>query len=97
MEITDIRIRRIDKEGKMKAVVSVTFDNQFVIHDIKVIESQNGLFIAMPSRKTPTGEFRDIAHPINSDARALIQDAILEKYNSTVFDEEQSEEDLGLE
>ncbi len=83
MEITDIRVRRIDTEGKMKAVVSVTFDNEFVIHDIKVIESQNGLFIAMPSRKTPDGEFRDIAHPINSEARSAIQKAILDKYHST--------------
>ncbi len=82
MEITDIRIRKIDAEGKMKAVVSVTFDNEFVVHDIKVIESQNGFFIAMPSRKTPDGEFKDIAHPINSDARAKIQTAVLEKYHS---------------
>ena len=84
MEITDIRIRRIDGEGKMKAVASVTFDNQFVVHDIKVIESQNGLFIAMPSRKTPNGEFKDIAHPINSDSRDKIQTAVLEKYETTV-------------
>lgn len=83
MEITDIRIRRIEAEGKMKAVVSVTFDNEFVVHDIKIIESQNGLFIAMPSRKTPDGEFKDIAHPINSAAREKLQSAILEKYEST--------------
>ncbi len=83
MEITDIRIRKIEAEGKMKAVASVTFDNEFVIHDIKVIESQNGLFIAMPSRKTPDGEFKDIAHPINAVAREKIQNAILEKYEST--------------
>lgn len=69
MEITDIRVRKIDNEGKMKAVVSVTFDDSFVIHDIKVIESQNGLFIAMPSRKTPSGEFRDIAHPVFRNQR----------------------------
>ncbi|MDQ2086518.1 septation regulator SpoVG [Herbivorax sp. ANBcel31] len=80
MEITDVRIRKIDSEGKMKAVVSVTFDNEFVVHDIKVIESQNGLFIAMPSRKAPDGEFRDIAHPINAETRAKIQTAILDKY-----------------
>jgi len=80
MEITDIRVRKIDSEGKMKAVVSVTFDNEFVVHDIKVIESQNGLFIAMPSRKTPEGEFRDIAHPINATTREKLQKAILEKY-----------------
>ena len=83
MEITDIRLRKIDSEGKMKAVVSVTFDNEFVVHDIKVIESQNGLFIAMPSRKTPNGEFRDIAHPINAGTREKIQKAILEKYESS--------------
>nr|WP_054749764.1 septation regulator SpoVG [Ruminiclostridium josui] len=73
MEITDIRIRKIETEGKMKAVVSVTFNNEFVVHDIKVIESQSGLFIAMPSRKTPDGEFRDIAHPINAAAREKLQ------------------------
>jgi stage V sporulation protein G len=82
MEITDIRIRKIESEGKMKAVVSVTFDNEFVVHDIKVIESQTGLFIAMPSRKTPSGEFKDIAHPINSEMRDKIQKIILEKYES---------------
>ncbi len=82
MEITDVRIRKIDSEGKMKAVVSVTFDNEFVVHDIKVIESQNGLFIAMPSRKTPDGEFRDIAHPINTAAREKLQAIILESYQN---------------
>jgi stage V sporulation protein G len=82
MEITDIRIRKIDSSGKMKAVVSVTFDNEFVVHDIKVIESQNGMFIAMPSRKTPDGEFKDIAHPINSEAREKIQKTVLNKYDS---------------
>ncbi|MCX7749077.1 MAG: septation regulator SpoVG [Clostridia bacterium] len=87
MEITDVRIRRIDAEGKMKAVVSVTFDNEFVVHDIKIIESQNGLFIAMPSRKTPDGEFRDIAHPINATAREKIQKAIIEKFESTNVEE----------
>ncbi len=80
MEITDVRIRKIESEGKMKAVVSVTFDNEFVVHDIKVIESQNGLFIAMPSRKTPDGDFRDIAHPINAVTREKIQNSILGKY-----------------
>ena len=83
MEITDIRIRKLDTEGKMKAVVSVTFDNEFVVHDIKIIESQNGLFIAMPSRKTPDGEFRDIAHPINSPAREKLQTAILTSYENS--------------
>ncbi|NLV36701.1 MAG: septation regulator SpoVG [Clostridiaceae bacterium] len=88
MEITDVRIRKIDVEGKMKAVVSVTFDNEFVVHDIKVIESQNGMFIAMPSRKTPDGEFKDIAHPINAATRDKIQTAILDKYVSTTTTEE---------
>jgi stage V sporulation protein G len=87
MDITDVRIRRIDVEGKMKAVVSVTFDNEFVVHDIKVIESQSGMFIAMPSRKTPDGEFKDIAHPINAETREKIQKAILEKYLSTATEE----------
>ncbi|MHB8061530.1 MAG: septation regulator SpoVG [Ruminiclostridium sp.] len=82
MEITDIRIRKIDTEGKMKAVVSVTFDNEFVVHDIKIIESQNGLFMAMPSRKTPDGEFRDIAHPINAQVREKLQSAILANYEN---------------
>ena len=80
MNITDVRIRKIAAEGKMKAIVSVTFENQFVVHDIKVIEGQNGLFIAMPSRKTPDGEFKDIAHPINTETREQIQKAILNEY-----------------
>ena len=78
MQITDVRIRKIATDGKMKAIVSVTFDNEFVVHDIKIIEGQNGLFIAMPSRKTPDGEFKDIAHPINTDTREKIQSSILE-------------------
>ena len=82
MQITDVRVRRIEKEGKMKAIVSITLDNEFVIHDIKVIESQNGLFIAMPSRKTPNGEFKDIAHPINAETREKIQTAILEAFDA---------------
>ena len=80
MEITDVRVRKVNKEGKMKAVVSVTFDNEFVVHDIKVIERDQDLFIAMPSRKTADGEFRDIAHPINAETRQKIQKQILEKY-----------------
>ena len=82
MQITDIRLRKVNTENRMKAVASVTFDNEFVIHDIKVIESQNGLFIAMPSRKTPNGEFKDIAHPINAETREKIQKAILEAYEA---------------
>ncbi|MDI6604758.1 septation regulator SpoVG [Aceticella autotrophica] len=93
MEITDVRVRKINEEGKMRAVVSVTFDNEFVVHDIKVIEGQNGLFIAMPSRKTLEGEFKDIAHPINSETRAKIQNAILTEFEKVKEqDEPQSKE-----
>ena len=84
MTITDVRIRKIATEGKMKAIVSVTFDNEFVVHDIKVIEGQNGLFIAMPSRKTPEGEFKDIAHPINTDTREKLQSSILAAYEEAM-------------
>ena len=87
MTITDVRIRKIAAEGKMKAIVSIIFDNEFVVHDIKVIEGQNGLFIAMPSRKTPDGEFKDIAHPINTDTREKIQLAILKAYEAAVEEE----------
>ncbi len=80
MQITDVRVRKVSKDGKMKAVVSITLDNEFVVHDIKVIEGEKGLFIAMPSRKAGDGEYRDIAHPINSDTRDKIQNIILEKY-----------------
>lgn len=80
MQITDVRVRKVSKEGKMKAVVSITFDDEFVIHDIKVIEGEKGLFIAMPSRKASDGEYRDIAHPINSGMRTKIQDLILSEY-----------------
>lgn len=84
MTITDVRVRKIAKDGKMKAVVSVTFDNEFVVHDIKVIEGEKGLFIAMPSRKTADGEYRDIAHPINSDTRQQMQDMILDEYEKAI-------------
>ena len=87
MNITDVRVRKVAKEGKMKAVVSITIDEEFVVHDIKVIEGQNGLFIAMPSRKTPDGEFKDIAHPINTETRERIQGAILEAYEKAVSEE----------
>jgi stage V sporulation protein G len=80
LEITDIRIKRVSSESKMKAVVSVTFDNAFVVHDIKLIEGQDKLFTAMPSRRTPEGEYKDIAHPINSEMRNLLEQAILAKY-----------------
>ena len=88
MQITDVRIRKVEKEGKMKAVVSITIDDEFVVHDIKIIEGEKGLFIAMPSRKAADGEYRDIAHPINSDTRDRIQKLILEKYQETMAVEE---------
>ena len=80
MHITDIRVRKIEKEGKMKAVVSITIDDEFVVHDIKVIEGEKGMFIAMPSRKATDGEYKDIAHPIKSSTRESLQEMILEKY-----------------
>ncbi|MFA5577701.1 MAG: septation regulator SpoVG [Tissierellaceae bacterium] len=87
MKITDVRLRKISDEGKMKAIVSVTFDDEFVVHDIKIIEGQNGLFVAMPSRKMADGEFRDIAHPINAETRQKIQDAIFEEYEKSLATE----------
>lgn len=87
MQVTDIRVRGVEKEGKMKAVVSITIDNEFVVHDIKVIEGEKGMFIAMPSRKATDGEYRDIAHPINSETRARLQSIILEKYEQAVAEE----------
>lgn len=84
MQITDVRIRKVEKEGKMRAVVSITIDEEFVVHDIKVIEGEKGLFIAMPSRKAADGEYRDIAHPINSQTRERIQQIILEKYQAEI-------------
>ncbi len=80
MEITDVRLRRMATDGKMKAVASVTLDGEFVIHDVKVVEGLKGLFVAMPSRKTPDGEFRDVAHPITQQARERIQKAVLEVF-----------------
>ena len=90
MNITDVRVRKVAKEGKMKAVVSITIDDEFVVHDIKVIEGEKGLFIAMPSRKATDGEYRDIAHPINSAARDRIQTIILDKFQE-VMDAEPEE------
>lgn len=87
MQITDVRVRKVTKEGKLKAVVSITMDDEFVVHDIKVIEGEKGLFIAMPSKRTSDGEYRDIAHPINSGTREKIQKLILEKYE-TALDED---------
>ena len=91
MQITDVRVRKVTKEGKMKAVVSITLDNEFVVHDIKVIEGEKGLFIAMPSRKAADGEYRDIAHPINSDTRERIQSVILQKYEIAALESEEEE------
>jgi stage V sporulation protein G len=84
MKITDVRVRKVNDEGKMKAVVSVTFDDEFVVHDIKIIEGQNGLFIAMPSRKMGEGDFRDIAHPLVSETRNKIKDAIFAEYEKVL-------------
>lgn len=86
MQITDVRVRKVAKEGKMKAVVSITIDDEFVVHDIKVIEGEKGLFIAMPSRKASDGEYRDIAHPINSETRESIQKIILDKYEAILME-----------
>ncbi len=80
VKVTDVRIRRFNQEGKMRAIVSVTLNDQFVVHDVRVIEGNNGYFVAMPSKRTPNGEFKDIAHPINTDARQEIQQAILDAY-----------------
>ena len=88
MQITDIRVRKVSSDSKMKAIVSVTFDGEFVVHDIKVIEGDKGLFIAMPSRKIVNGEFKDIAHPINSETREMLQNVILEAYEKATKEEE---------
>lgn len=86
MNITDVRVRKITKEGKMKAIVSITFEDEFVVHDIKVIEGEKGLFIAMPSKKAADGEYKDIAHPIKSDTRDMIQKRILEAYQEAMLE-----------
>jgi stage V sporulation protein G len=92
MEVTDVRLRRVNTEGRMKAIASITLDNEFVVHDIRVIDGNNGLFVAMPSKRTPDGEFRDIAHPINSATRGKIQEAILAEYHRLGKLEEELEE-----
>lgn len=102
MKITDVRVRKIYPTGKMRGIVSVTFDDVFVVHDIKVIEGQNGFFIAMPSRKTPDGEFKDICHPIRSEMRRILQESVLSAYDDAVAAEEAAEaaedtdDDFGL-
>ena len=90
MNITDVRVRKVAKEGKMKAVVSITIDEEFVVHDIKVIEGEKGLFIAMPSKKATDGEYRDIAHPINSSTRENLQRVILESYEKALEEPEEA-------
>ena len=92
MNITDVRIRRINSDGKMKAVASITFDDEFVVHDIKIIDGQNGPFIAMPSRKVAEGDFRDIAHPLTSETRGRIKDAIFAEYEKVLAEGEASPE-----
>jgi stage V sporulation protein G len=89
MDITDVRIRKVTGEGKLKAYVTVTFENAFVIHNVKVIEGENGVFIAMPSRKTKNGEYKDVAHPINSEFRAQMQERILKEYDQAEDDPEE--------
>lgn len=90
MQITDIRMRMVTAEGRMKAIASITLDNEFVVHDIKVIEGDNGFFIAMPSRKSPDGEYRDIAHPINSEMRFRMQEAVLDEYTRLAAAQEET-------
>lgn len=82
MRVTDVRIRKMNHDGKMKAIVSITLEEQFVVHDVRVIEGNNGLFVAMPSKRTPDGEFKDIAHPITSETREIIQTAVLAAYGT---------------
>jgi stage V sporulation protein G len=81
MKVTDVRLRRVDTEGRMRAIASITFEEAFVVHDIRVIDGNDGLFVAMPSKRTPDGEFRDVAHPINSTMRLIVQDAVLAAYH----------------
>ena len=89
MKITDVRVSKVAKEGKLKAIVSITMDDESVVHDIKVIEGEKGNFIARPSKKALDGEYRDIAHPINSETRERIQTLILEKYEEALSEEDE--------
>lgn len=95
MEVTDVRLRRVSTEGRMRAIASITLDHEFVVHDIRVIDGNTGLFVAMPSKRTPDGEFRDIAHPINSSTREKIQESVLEEYNR-VGELENDLEEVGM-
>ncbi|TCS94300.1 septation regulator SpoVG [Hazenella coriacea] len=90
MEITDVRLRKVNREGRMRAIASITIDSEFVVHDIRVIDGNNGMFVAMPSKRTPDGDFRDIAHPISPGSRQKIESAVLEEYRKT--DENESSE-----
>ncbi|HEX6923146.1 MAG TPA: septation regulator SpoVG [Bacillales bacterium] len=92
MEITDVRLRRINSEGRMKAIASITIDDEFVVHDIRIIDGNNGMFVAMPSKRTPDGEFRDVAHPITSSTREKIQSSVLEEYQQAVSSDDTYEE-----
>ena len=92
VEITDVRLRRVNTEGRMKAIASITIDDEFVVHDIRIIDGNNGMFVAMPSKRTPDGEFRDIAHPISSATREKIQGLVLEEYQQAVASDETYEE-----
>ncbi len=87
MEVTDVRLRKIETDGRMRAIASITIDDEFVVHDIRVIDGNDGLFVAMPSKRTPDGEFRDVAHPINSSARTKIQEAVLAAYDLSAKEE----------
>jgi len=94
MKITSVTVRKIEKEGsRMKGIASVLLDDSFAVHDIRIIEGDNGLFIAMPSRKTATGGYRDIAHPINPEVRAMFEEAIFEEYKNAPDAEEKVEEE----
>lgn len=93
MDITDIRIRKVSADGKLKAYVTVTFDDSFVVHNVKIIEGENGVFIAMPSRKTKSGEYKDVAHPINTSFRTQLQDRILKEYEGMGDDMETAGDD----
>lgn len=97
MEITDIRIRKLDTESKLKAYVTITFDNSFVVHNVKIIDGKNGPFIAMPSRKTRSGEYKDVAHPINSDFRGKMQERILSEYEKALAEEGPYGSEMGDE
>lgn len=95
MEVTDVRLRRVNTEGRMRAIASITIDEEFVVHDIRVIDGNNGLFVAMPSKRTPDGEFRDIAHPISSETREKIQTAVLGEYHRQGEKENPAYEEAG--